>query len=157
MLSYQYLWEHERAMKRVTTEGAARYAAHDSSGLSRDVRRRELGRVRFRLIARVLAWMRSFRADRSGIGGVSSSRKGIDPSTDDETTIILGARRSRVVAGGRSISVRAGTVWVTDRGRDVILSPGKVYRSHDSRALMVMLNPTRRPATVTIGVSNGNG
>ena len=149
MLSYQFLWEHERAMKRVITEGAARYAAGSESELGRCTERRDVGRVRFRLVARVRAWTRSFRADRS--------RTGIGASADDETTIILEARRSRAVPGGSSISVRAGTVWVTDRGRDVILSRGKAYCSHDSRALMVMLNPTPRPATVTIGVSTGNG
>ncbi|TVR03720.1 MAG: hypothetical protein EA403_06330 [Spirochaetaceae bacterium] len=140
-------------MERVINEGAARHAAPYGSERSRCARRRDLGRVRFRLIARVRSWMRSLRADRSGLVGAFSSRTGSDPSTGDETTIILGARRSRAVAGGRSITVRAGTVWITDRGRDVILNRGNAYCSNDSRALMVMLNPTRRPATVTIGLS----
>lgn len=67
-----------------------------------------------------------------------------------KTTLILGPRETISVAGGSSITVLAGTVWMTDRGRDIILSTGGFYCSSDSHSTIAASNPGPHPATIHI-------
>lgn len=146
MLSYQYLWEHDWTTRRALADRSEHAARHREDLDPTRRTRVSLGLARGRLVGRLIAWMRNLRSwTRAGHGG------------SGDLTLILRSRESRSVAGGSSVAVRAGTVWITDRGRDVLLTRGGTYCSNDRYAPLVVVNPLRRPATVTIGAPDARG
>ncbi|TVR90898.1 MAG: hypothetical protein EA428_07400 [Spirochaetaceae bacterium] len=65
-------------------------------------------------------------------------------------TVILGPRETLSIVGGSSVFAVAGTVWVTDNGRDIILPMGASYCSTDVRNVAVAVNPGSGPATIRV-------
>ncbi len=71
----------------------------------------------------------------------------------DETrtrTIILQPGETLRCSGGASCECLAGRLWLTDRGRDVILYPGQSYCSNDEHHAIVVVNPVQRPVTFRV-------
>ncbi len=66
------------------------------------------------------------------------------------STVILSPRETLAIVGGSSVFAVAGTVWVTDNGRDVILPMGASYCSTDTRNVAVAMNPGSTPATIRV-------
>lgn len=147
MLSYQYLWEHEYAMRRARSYETARAVLHHIRWRARRRAKVEPGRRNSRWLSRAAALVRHqltrlHRRDRSGPRAI---------------TIILAPHQTHSFPGGTGLVVRAGTIWVTDRGRDVMIRPGGTYCSNDAHAPIVAVNPARRPATVTVSPPDVHG
>lgn len=72
-------------------------------------------------------------------------------------TIILQPGETVLRAGGVHCTCIAGRIWLTDRGRDIILHPGQSYCSNDEHRAVVVMNPGRRAATLKLTPGRGAG
>ena len=71
--------------------------------------------------------------------------------------VVLSQGQLLKLPGSVTVSVRTGEVWITDRGRDVVLSTERQYCSNDPSSSVVVVNPSERPATVRIDHCQAGG
>lgn len=71
--------------------------------------------------------------------------------------IIIPKGKVLALPGGTTLTVKAGELWVTDRGRDIMLQRGQEYCSNNGAAQIVLANIADIPATVRIGKGEPRG
>ena len=74
-----------------------------------------------------------------------------------EIDVVLSQGQLLKLPGSVTVTVRTGKVWITDRGRDVVLSTERQYCSNDPNSSVIVVNPSERPATVRIDHRQAGG
>lgn len=71
--------------------------------------------------------------------------------------VVLSQGQLLKLPGSVTVTVRTGEVWITDRGRDVVLASERQYCSNDPDRSVIVVNPSSRPATVRIEQGDARG